>query len=649
MRLINASTHRLESFGESNTPRYAILSHRWGLDAEEVSFQDMTGSDVARATSKKGFIKIKETCIRALRHGLQYIWIDTCCIDKSSSAELTESINSMFLWYRNSEECIVYLSDLRSEGLDEDDVLGALASCTWFTRGWTLQELIAPKYIIFYNQSWEYFGKIGTLCSEISSITKIPTDLLLGKKQLHNYSVAARMSWAANRKTERTEDLAYCLLGIFDVNMPLIYGEGRKAFRRLQEEIIQRSNDLTIFAWTPTNKQKEGTPCSLFASSADEFASSNNLTRYSKLNSMFALTNKGLRIENFPYLEKRTINNNETGSESITYYIPVGFQRGVAQLYFGILLQKAGPDIFVRIGNLLHYDMRCLGRFQPVRMPHFFIQTDNINSLICGYLPHSVSIYIPKHANFQIQAVIPESHWDESRRIFFKPQDKSYVLALACKINLGESELEVTICINNHSRGPFCWVFGTRRYPARSPWSVSYGLGQDVRWHDLEASDPSIVNCKSWTEISANGKNFVVETLFEEGVVESISQNEIYSLNFQVKELSRPERKRSRKSGENTTPAHNSSSFARKDDITGECDEEYGEFSDSGEDSDSETQQDHGSGYYSAVKGYNKRLKQQNTIDTPEAHSPHTLGQPKDVAPAADCSPDQPQNTISQP
>jgi hypothetical protein len=266
MWLVNSSTLNLEYFVGSNIPKYAILSHTW--EDEEVSLQELAQHFAA---SKKGYIKIKETCVRARRHGLQYAWIDTCCIDKSSSAELTECINSMFQWYKNAEKCHVFLSDLGSETPAED----GLAACHWFTRGWTLQELIAPAEVRFYNQTWSSIGTKKKFSSIISSITSIDKNALLSHRPPKAYSVATRMSWAAYRETTRIEDLAYCLLGIFDVNIPMIYGKGTKSFRRLQEEIISGSNDLTIFAWD--QEQEEGGPNHLFAPSPAQFGHANSI------------------------------------------------------------------------------------------------------------------------------------------------------------------------------------------------------------------------------------------------------------------------------------------------------------------------------------------------------------------------------------
>lgn len=244
IRLINTATLSLKEFmGE--IPDYAILSHTWVTD-EEVTFQEIDG--ISRdpdhsATKKSGYHKIRATCERCRGHGFQYVWIDTCCIDKSSSAELNEAINSMFKWYANAKTCYVYLADLPAKS----DYTESLKHCRWFTRGWCLQELLAPRDIRFYGTNWGYIGTKIELQATISDLTGIDKDVLNGNTPLHAIPVARRMSWAARRNTTRMEGTAYCLLGIFDINMPMLYGEGEKAFLRLQEEIIRRSNDLSIF------------------------------------------------------------------------------------------------------------------------------------------------------------------------------------------------------------------------------------------------------------------------------------------------------------------------------------------------------------------------------------------------------------------
>ncbi|KAK4580315.1 hypothetical protein LTR86_000518 [Recurvomyces mirabilis] len=220
--------------------RYAILSHRWGDD--EILFADLNSQGWQ---SKAGYRKIEYCMEQAKRDGLQYSWVDTCCINKESSAEVSEAINSMYSWYGGSVICYAYLDDVVKSG--------DFANSLWFSRGWTLQELIAPPEIRFFDHQWSYLGSRHTRGIQLSDITNIPCQVLTswGRRNLHRYSVAQHFSWAARRKTTRDEDEAYCLLGLMGVNMPLLYGEGSKAFLRLQEEIMRSSTDQSIFCWRP--------------------------------------------------------------------------------------------------------------------------------------------------------------------------------------------------------------------------------------------------------------------------------------------------------------------------------------------------------------------------------------------------------------
>jgi hypothetical protein len=327
---------RLIECSASHAPPYAILSHTWS--SEEVLFQDVAlgpdydlhetpipyqpkhispksrlyqliqsqpsatceecrlkqsnhSSKVApksRGRPKAGWNKVANACLRACMDGYQYIWIDTCCIDKSSSAELSEAINSMFEWYARSKVCYVYLEDcvdcpLRTR---EDErlpwflrrltlwttgnsgmspcLIAQLRSCKWLTRGWTLQELIAPCRMTFVDQNWvPIFNR-----SEVQHILHDITGIARGlfdrennfisvyednvsklQKRLRQLSVVEKMSWVGSRQTTRSEDMAYCLLGIFGVNIPLLYGEGERAFSRLQDAIMKVNVDQTILAW----------------------------------------------------------------------------------------------------------------------------------------------------------------------------------------------------------------------------------------------------------------------------------------------------------------------------------------------------------------------------------------------------------------
>ncbi|KAM0367748.1 hypothetical protein ACHAPY_011687 [Fusarium culmorum] len=251
MRLLNAHNWTLKEFvSDDEVPPYAILSHTW--DEDEVSLQqwdslvisDIVTSDI---NSMKGYQKIKQFGQKAASHGFDWVWVDTCCIDKKSSAELSEAINSMFGWYRNAQVCYVYLQDVLW-CTDKETIGERLYPSRWFTRGWTLQELIAPPKVEFYSTDWKKIGSKEDLCGLLSSITRIDEHILKGG-DMDSVSVARRMSWASSRNTSRVEDAAYCLLGIFDVNIPLIYGEGHKAFHRLQEAIMNATHDQSLFAW----------------------------------------------------------------------------------------------------------------------------------------------------------------------------------------------------------------------------------------------------------------------------------------------------------------------------------------------------------------------------------------------------------------
>ena len=227
-----------------NNIRYAILSHTWGADGEEVTFKDiMEGS----GKNKAGYKKIEFCRNQAAKDGLQFFWVDTCCIDKSSSAELSEAINSMFHWYKNADKCYVYLSDVSTSG-PATDIRSSLTPwktafqrSRWFSRGWTLQELIAPASVKFFSSEGVRLGSKRSLKQDIHEITGIPIEALCGRP-LMEFEIEERFSWARYRETKRPEDKAYSLFGIFNVHMPLLYGEGReKAFVRLREEIDKSS------------------------------------------------------------------------------------------------------------------------------------------------------------------------------------------------------------------------------------------------------------------------------------------------------------------------------------------------------------------------------------------------------------------------
>ncbi|KAK1752271.1 heterokaryon incompatibility protein-domain-containing protein [Echria macrotheca] len=319
MWLINTASLKLECFVGDDIPEYAILSHTWGHD--EVSygeFRALSGSNDS-TRQKRGFHKIEHTCRLARDKDLKYAWVDTCCIDKSSSAELSEAINSMYAWYRQAKVCFVHLNDwdqglswenlaplpyddagrrVRSDGSAQPRPL------RWFTRGWTLQELIAPTSVKFYDQEWHIRGTKSDpeVLQHLARITGVTPHILRdgSEARLRSTCLGRRMSWAACRQTTRSEDIAYCLMGIFQVNMPLLY-EGDRAFLRLQEEIIKSSTDFSLFAWTqqPDDRRKFR---GIFSCHPREFRRLRNCSRartmFSHLDAdELVITNKGLRLD----------------------------------------------------------------------------------------------------------------------------------------------------------------------------------------------------------------------------------------------------------------------------------------------------------------------------------------------------------------
>ena len=247
MRLLQVDENGEFSLTEDligNIPPYAILSHTWAEDHEEVSFNDLM---IRPRITKSGFRKLRFCAKQAAHDRLQYFWVDTCCINKSNNSELSEAINSMFRLYRDATKCYVYLLDVSTS--DNDQVNPLLQSwepdfrkSRWFTRGWTLQELLAPSSVEFFSSNEKLLGDKKSLESLLHEITGIAVEALRGIP-LSEFSVNERMSWAETRETKREEDRAYSLLGIFGIHIPLIYGEGREhAFKRLRKEI---QNSLT--------------------------------------------------------------------------------------------------------------------------------------------------------------------------------------------------------------------------------------------------------------------------------------------------------------------------------------------------------------------------------------------------------------------
>ncbi|CAJ0554667.1 Ff.00g131800.m01.CDS01 [Fusarium sp. VM40] len=246
-RFINVETIQLHTFSAGDVRlgarfEYATLSHTWGQ--HEATYQEW---DDAQTRQSDGIKKIRDAC-KVVKEslGLQWLWIDTCCINKADEDEVYQAVNKTFSLYQGSTVCLAYLSDVPTANTDNNELLSSqVRNSRWFTRGWTLPELLAPKQLIFYAADWTVLGqRDDSLAELISEVTNIDQAYLSGRRDVQQASVSKRMSWMSNRRTTRAEDMVYCMLGILDIEMDIHYGEGKgEAMGRLIEEIEQKARD----------------------------------------------------------------------------------------------------------------------------------------------------------------------------------------------------------------------------------------------------------------------------------------------------------------------------------------------------------------------------------------------------------------------
>jgi hypothetical protein len=457
MRLLNSHTLKFESFADDRrVPKYAVLSHTW--DNSEVEYQEVLSSAENLKTDPR-FEKIRRCAQQAVQDGLDYFWADTCCIDKSSSAELSEAINSMFVWYRKAAVCYAHLEDfsmpLPAEWKDHaHDTTGwaeAFVNCRWFTRGWTLQELIAPRHLVFYTAEWDRLMTKRQLCQTISRYTGISAPVLLGA-DFRRERVAERMRWASKRSTTRVEDMAYCLMGLFDVNMPLLYGEGERAFIRLQQEIIKTENDRTLFCWsarTPSSTSFR----TLLANSPAEFEEFEDCTIASSYG-MFEITQRGLEIA----MPLHPLNDNESEVHAIVVEDgPTWLVIRLRRLSGNIFL-RVDPHEMIRIWDDKYDFFDKPDKKEPtvIVVPQNFEQyrfdaymNYRIGGLFLEYLP----------TELEVAEVQPENLWDGDNQIIsidfskdFSPLEKGMHMTL-CRVENPSERWELDIIDDLRSPG----------------------------------------------------------------------------------------------------------------------------------------------------------------------------------------------------
>ena len=487
MWLINCRTLTLEEITDHKEIKYAILSHTWEK-GEEVQHGEFRAQ---AATKKRGWQKIEKVCQLALDDGCDFAWVDTCCIDKTSSAELTEAINSMFPWYNGSEICYTYLADHNTS-----DPNAKLSRSRWFTRGWTLQELIAPAQVRFYDESWKPIGTKEALSEQLSVITSIGPEVLVASKHRHleenlaQVPIAKRMSWAAGRKTTRIEDMAYCLLGIFGINLPLLYGEGERSFMRLQEEIVKNSNDLSLFAWLSPQDEtstKLDRYCGVFAQRPREFQASDKLAMVNDIKFIpdFALTNKGLKIHTLLHYDR---------SEDLHVLELNCRQATLPQEMLAIFLKHQGGHVFARA------------------RPHLFAQRKNVGSTAPAikYITENRSFFLSKsitpNANASLQKL--------QRCAFVVPRYTdtfcSFVAAKPETLWDGANEMFITIGLQDFvACHEYCYEMprdtGSPR-GVKSGFYVVFGFGYGhdpwVRVLSLTKSLNDGIKCENWKEVA---------------------------------------------------------------------------------------------------------------------------------------------------
>ncbi|KAF1830627.1 HET-domain-containing protein [Decorospora gaudefroyi] len=442
MRLLHAETLEFKTFHDDELPEYLILSHTWGN--EEVSYQEMRflqqllalpghlrsntalvaameaaaglqanlrGHDSIKRRS--GYKKINKTAKQAREERCEYFWIDTCCIDKSSSAELQEAINSMFVWYRRSKFCAVYLEDVKTT--PGPFAFGsALRAARWTTRGWTLQELIAPRRLYFFDGYWNLIGWKESDAPSISSVTGIPY-YVLETGDLSQASIAQKMSWAAKRQTTRVEDRAYSLMGLFGIHMPMLYGEGDNAFRRLQEELIRTTPDDSVFAWR-AKKSSLSRYSGLLAKSPCEFGDSGNVTRG---NGVFALSNLGLRLET-KVCSLSDADMKQNWDKSMFSCVLDASEKGQK---IAFLIRELEPSKHARVAV---DTTRSCSAMSAERKTLYFEHTPQIPRLFRSRAMHCFHLRPPKYPTFPILGTIskvrPHDLWDSKQDEILMPQ-----------------------------------------------------------------------------------------------------------------------------------------------------------------------------------------------------------------------------------
>ncbi|XXH06186.1 hypothetical protein Hte_012632 [Hypoxylon texense] len=488
---------------EPDDVKYLILSHCWGRpggndawihDGQEYVYRDVLAS-LPPASKPAGFEKIVRACELAHRAKIKYVWIDTCCLDQTNSSEISHGINSMFKWYHKSSFCVVYLADVTwTSNMSRKELKRQLGNSRWLERAWTLQELIAPKEIRFYNREWNYMDTKAGLVDEIDEITHIDYRILKGLSSCSMCSIAHRMSWAAKRKATRPEDIAYSLLGIFNVHLPIIYGEGlRNAFYRLQQAIAITTSELSIFGWGGRLSPSGSSSSSVFADSPADFQSS-----YGLIGNIperhYELTNKGVRI----IYALRKVKVEERDKR--------------------IFLRKIDNEVFIRAdaGPPKQYTHDEYQKFSKTPTQTFYI-ISSLDDYYSRMSDNQDAVFIPQNKNIEIVKAAPEAAWDHERGVFFsRPFDESAtgVLLKVSPSGFPREKIKVVVLFDRKRSPPRYQVIKMEEDSEFKAFiSFLFGSGERVRWDAIPAYYKRLE--KQWpsvAEVDAKDHRFRVST-----------------------------------------------------------------------------------------------------------------------------------------
>jgi hypothetical protein len=402
----------------------------------------------------------------------------------------------MYEWYEAARMCFVLLEDL----LPGQPLEASLTSCRWFSRGWTLQELIAPRLVEFFDQSLQFVGTKSDHAKLISATTKIPPCILLEGIEEESICVAAKMSWTAGRQTKRKEDAAYCLLGLFNVHMPLIYGEGDQAFQRLQEEIVKRHNDITVFAWDPLEEQLHDREyIGLFAPSPANFAKSFAIRPFTDVFIEFSTTNKGVLFTSGIRLRIDVVEQPGNGGAGVLYLFCLGidFQwgGGERQRHTGIYLRKLGPRLYCRVGNIRMASIpwKIARRLDTLDLVATHILIDPTVAMTnVPFLYRRSSVHVPCYGDIRVQAAYPTTLWDHTDSLYMSARFYAWTLhPVVLVLFVRVCDIPLVLLCDYIEEPPVLKAFQPLQRPRETTLIFQDKYLEDgAWWHDLSLQAP---------------------------------------------------------------------------------------------------------------------------------------------------------------